>query len=82
MKKLFVLFMMSLLVVAASAQKFSWPPRSFPMKVPFAVSEEVKYYWDVQGVLCTGRGNGGYKFRVLGTANHDFTASRSINFIT
>ena len=80
MKKLFVLFMMSLLVVAASAQKFSWPPRSFPMKVPFAVSEEVKYYWDVQGVLCTGRGNGGYKFRVLGTANHDFTASRSINF--
>ena len=48
MKKLFVLFMMSLLVVAASAQKFSWPPRSFPMKVPFAVSEEVKYYWDVQ----------------------------------
>ena len=80
MKKLFVLFMMSLLVVAASAQKFSWPPKSFPMKVPFAVSEEVKYYWDVQGVLCTGRGNGGYKFRVLGTANHDFTASRSINF--
>ena len=80
MKKLFVLFMMSLLVVAASAQKFSWPPRSFPMKVPFAVSEEVKYYWDVQRVLCTGRGNGGYKFRVLGTANHDFTASRSINF--
>ena len=80
MKKLFVLFMMSLLVVAASAQKFSWPPKSFPMKVPFVVSEEVKYYWDVQGVLCTGRGNGGYKFRVLGTANHDFTASRSINF--
>ena len=80
MKKLFVLFMMSLLVVAASAQKFSWPPKSFPMKVPFAISEEVKYYWDVQGVLCTGRGNGGYKFRVLGTANHDFTASRSINF--
>ena len=80
MKKLFVLFVMSLLVVAASAQKFSWPPKSFPMKVPFAVSEEVKYYWDVQGVLCTGRGNGGYKFRVLGTANHDFTASRSINF--
>ena len=62
MKKLFVLFVMSLLVVAASAQKFSWPPKSFPMKVPFAVSEEVKYYWDVQGVLCTGRGNGGYKF--------------------
>lgn len=54
MKKLFVLFVMSLLVVAASAQKFSWPPKSFPMKVPFAVSEEVKYYWDVQGVLCTG----------------------------
>ena len=80
MKKIFVLFVMSLLVVAASAQKFSWPPKSFPMKVPFAVSEEVKYYWDVQGVLCTGRGNGGYKFRVLGTANHDFTASRSINF--
>lgn len=50
------------------------------MKVPFTVSEEVKYYWDVQGVLCTGRGNGGYKFRILGTANHDFTASRSINF--
>ena len=33
-KKLFVLFVMSLLVVAASAQKFSWPPKSFPMKVP------------------------------------------------
>ena len=80
MRKLFVLLTMSLLVVAASAQKFSWPPKSYPMKVPFAVSEEVKYYWDVQGVLCTGRGNGGYKFRVLGTANHDFTVSRSINF--
>ena len=80
MRKLFVLLTMSLLVVTASAQKLSWPPKSYPVKVPFTVSEEVKYYWDVQGVLCTGRGNGGYKFRILGTANHDFTASRSINF--
>ena len=80
MRKLFVLLTMSLLVVAASAQKLSWPPKSYPVKVPFTVSEEVKYYWDVQGILCTGRGNGGYKFRILGTANHDFTASRSINF--
>ena len=80
MRKLFVLLTMSLLVVTASAQKLSWPPKSYPVKVPFTVSEEVKYYWDVQGVLCTGRGNGGYKFRVLGTANHDFTVSRSINF--
>ena len=80
MRKLFVLLTMSLLVVAASAQKLSWPPKSYPVKVPFTVSEEVKYYWDVQGILCTGRGNGGYKFRILGIANHDFTASRSINF--
>ena len=80
MKKLFVLFMMSLLVVAASAQKFSWPPKKFSNESAFAISEEVKYYWDVQESFCTGRGNGGYKFRVLGTANHDFTASRSINF--
>ncbi len=49
MRKLFVLLTMSLLVVAASAQKLSWPPKSYPVKVPFTVSEEVKYYWDVQG---------------------------------
>ena len=47
MRKLFVLLTMSLLVVAASAQKLSWPPKSYPVKVPFTVSEEVKYYWDV-----------------------------------
>lgn len=44
MRKLFVLLTMSLLVVAASAQKLSWPPKSYPVKVPFTVSEEVKYY--------------------------------------
>ena len=79
MKKLFVLLTMGLLAVAVSAQNFSWPPKAYPMKVPFVISEEVSYYWDVQGVLCTGRGNGGYKFRILGIANHDFENSRSIN---
>lgn len=79
MKKLLVFLMMSVWVVTVSAQKFSWPPKSYPMKVPFAVSEEVKYYWDVQAILCTGRGNGGYKFRILGIANHDFSSKRNIN---
>ena len=43
MRKLFVLLTMSLLVVAASAQKLSWPPKSYPVKVPFTVSEAVSY---------------------------------------
>lgn len=51
MKKLFVLFVMSLLVVAASAQKFSWPPKSFPMESAFCRIGRGEYYGIVQGVL-------------------------------
>lgn len=79
MKKSIHLFLLLLFAVTVSAQKLSWPPKGYPAKIPFTVSDEVKYYWDVQAVLCTGRGNGGYKFRILGIARHDFSARRSIN---
>lgn len=80
MKKILFLFLLSLLTMTVAAQKFSWPPKSYPLSVPFIVSDEVKYYWGVDAIVCVGSENGGYKFLVMGRANHDFTASRSINF--
>ena len=79
MKKILFLFLLSLLTMTVAAQKFSWPPKSYPLSVPFIVSDEVKYYWGVDAIVCVGSENGGYKFLVMGRANHDFTSSRTIN---
>lgn len=41
MKKILFLFLLSLLTMTVAAQKFSWPPKSYPLSVPFIVSDEV-----------------------------------------
>ena len=50
MKKILFLFLLSLLTMTVAAQKFSWPPKSYPLSVPFIVSDEVKYYWGVDAI--------------------------------
>lgn len=47
---------------------FSIPPKSYPANVPFKCDAGVDRYWHVTSVTCTGRANGGYKFRIKGTA--------------
>ena len=54
MKKILFLFLLSLLTMTVAAQKFSWPPKSYPLSVPFIVSDEVKYYWGVDAIVCVG----------------------------
>lgn len=52
----------------ATAQSFSLPPKAYPVKVPFKCDAGVDSYWHVTSITCTGRANGGYKFRIKGTA--------------
>ena len=52
----------------ATAQSFSLPPKAYPVKVPFKCDAGVDCYWHVTSITCTGRANGGYKFRIKGTA--------------
>lgn len=79
MKQLVILIWLCLLPLSISAQQFSWPPRKYPMSVPCKVSNEVRYYWGDPEVVCIGKGNGGYKFRISGIARHDFEKSMSID---
>lgn len=53
---------------ATAQTSFSIPPQSYPTKVPFKCDAGVDCYWHVTSVTCTGRANGGYKFRIKGTA--------------
>ena len=69
-------FMMAGRAVAQSS--FSFPPKSFPTNVPFKCDAGVDNYWHVISVTCIGRANGGYKFRIKGTAQNT-TRSLSIN---
>lgn len=50
------------------ANKFSIPPKSYPVNVPFKCDAGVDRYWHVTSVTCTGRANGGYKFQIKGVA--------------
>lgn len=59
--------------------RFTWPPRSYPLNIPYIVSKEVRYYWGIQRITCIGRATKGYKFRISGTANHDFNSDKSID---
>lgn len=79
MKQIVILVWISLLTMTASAQQFKWPPQSYPLSVPFKVSEEVGCYWGIQRISCLGKGNGGYKFRISGVAKHDFNSSHTID---
>lgn len=79
MKKIVIILCTIALAISASAQQFSWPPRSYPSSVPYKVSQEVNYYWGIQQITCIGKSNGGYKFRISGVAGHDFTSSNSID---
>lgn len=53
---------------ATAQTSFSTPPKSYPTKVPFKCDAGVDRYWHVTSVTCIGRANGGYKFRIKGTA--------------
>lgn len=74
MKKLSVLlclitlgvFMMAHTAIAQTS--FSVPPKTYPADVPFKCDAGVDSYWHVTSVTCTGRANGGYKFRIKGIA--------------
>ncbi|QIU93400.1 energy transducer TonB [Bacteroides faecium] len=79
MKKIAVLLWMIVLAISASAQQFSWPPQTYPSSVPYKVSEEVNYYWSIEQITCIGKGNGGYKFRIKGTAGHDFESNKTVD---
>lgn len=48
--------------MTVAAQKFSWPPKSYPLSVPFIVSDEVKYYWGVDAIVCVGSEMGDINF--------------------
>ena len=53
----------------ATAQiTFAIPPKVYPAKVPFRCDAGVDRYWHVTSITCTGRANGGYKFRIKGMA--------------
>lgn len=75
MNKLISIIIIVLSVFSATAQ-IAWPPKSFPAKVPFILSAEIQYYWGIKSIICTGRSNGGYKFKVTGIGNHDHSASQ------
>lgn len=74
MKKLSVLlyiitlgvFMMAHTAIAQTS--FSVPPKAYPANVPFKCDAGVDNYWHITNITCTGRANGGYKFRIKGTA--------------
>lgn len=82
MKRLSILLCMITLGVfimahtAAAQTSFSIPPKSYPTEVPFKCDAGVDRYWHVTSVTCTGRANGGYKFRIKGTAQK---TSRSLS---
>ncbi len=75
MKKLIYFLIIALSYLAGNAQ-IAWPPKSFPTKVPFILPAEIQYYWGIKSIICTGRSNGGYKFKVTGIGNHDHSASQ------
>lgn len=56
------------LTQTATAQSISLPSKAYPVKVPFKCDAGVDSYWHVTSITCTGRANGGYKFRIKGTA--------------
>ena len=49
----------------------SFPPKSFPSSIKVLTDSGVAQYWDVKRIMCLGRANGGYKFRIYGRANAD-----------
>lgn len=75
MKRILTFLFVAIAWIAASAQ-ISWPPASLPCKVPFTLSAEVQYYWEITQVLCTGKSGSGYKFKVTGTGRHDHQAAQ------
>ena len=74
MKRLFVFLCMIALMIffmghtTLAQNSFSVPPKSYPVKVPFKCDAGVDRYWHVTSVVCIGQANGGYKFRIKGTA--------------
>jgi len=80
MKRLALLLLV--IVVFSSMMKIdaqsSFPPRSFPASIKVLTDTGVAQYWDVKRIMCTGRANGGYKFRIYGKANADHR-SQSVN---
>lgn len=53
---------------AIAQTSFSIPPKAYPTNVPFKCDAGVNSYWHVTSITCIGRANGGYKFRIKGTA--------------
>ena len=53
---------------AIAQTSFSVPPKTYPANVPFKCDAGVDSYWHVTSITCIGRANGGYKFRIKGTA--------------
>ncbi len=49
----------------------SFPPKKFPASIKVLTDAGVAQYWDVKRIMCIGRANGGYKFRIYGNANAD-----------
>lgn len=75
MKKFLLLLLIGLTYCAMYPQ-IAWPPKTFPCKVPFTLPAEIQYYWDIKNIICTGRSNGGYKFKVTGVGRHDHSGAR------
>lgn len=66
----FLLLLTAITIIPLEAQNKVWPPKSYPAKVSFKVTNSI-YYWDIQSVTCMGKTNSGYKFRIKGIGKHD-----------
>ncbi|MDO4334303.1 MAG: energy transducer TonB [Bacteroidales bacterium] len=80
MKNLYLLLMLlfAFFTVRTSHAQSSFPPKRYPSSIKVLTDAGVAQYWDVKRIMCVGKANGGYKFRIYGRANADHR-SQSVN---
>lgn len=76
MRKLIAAIIIALTVITVNAQS-SFPPKGYPASIKVMTDAGVAQYWNVKRIMCLGKSDNGYKFRIYGQAEAT-TGSQSI----
>lgn len=76
MRKLIAAIIIALTAITISAQS-SFPPKNYPASIKVMTDAGVAQYWNVKRIMCLGKSDRGYKFRIYGQAETT-TGSQSI----